>query len=180
MEKPKPGTGKVKGTNTEELFELWRNHIIRKTPAPEELRNEVWRIASEAVHALIRQQARKLYGSVRKRLFRFKQDATLLFLEFIVRSNTKSIGWCFKTFKIRFTGVLTLLEAQECGLMVSDASLRNLESLELMKLSKGFREARIGGNPEPIISGLHLGMLSLDELEGDAEDEHNFLWRQTR
>lgn len=147
--------------DTETKFEMWRTHQVRGTPCPNSLKSFVWYTANESCAALEKRVEGKvrLMGATER--MDFRNDLILRFLEFITDKPEKSIGWCFKTFKMRFPNVVTEIEAKNIGLGVNRS--KGIQTDELKKLGKQLAKNRKGEGLNPILMGLTMTPITFDE-----------------
>jgi hypothetical protein len=142
-------------------FEMWRTHKIRGTPCPSSLSVFVWNTANQACGALEKRVEGKLKTMTYAERADLRKDLILRFLEFIVDNPTRSIGWCFKTYKMRFSNVMTEIEAKALGLGVKRAA--GIQTYELKKLGKQLKENRCGEVHHPILCSLMMEQLPFDD-----------------
>jgi hypothetical protein len=98
----------------------------------------------------------------------FRTDLILRFLEFMVDNSEHGIGWCFKTFKMRFPNVVTEIEANHLGLGVKRSP--GIQTYELKKLGKQLAQNRRGEVENPILKGLSMSPLTFDEEAMEITD----------
>lgn len=152
-------------------FELWRNHVYRKTRCPKDVKAFVWDISYRAVGALFDRTLKCMaLGGKQLETRDQKLEAQIMFLEFILSRPDKTIGWCFKAFKMRFSGVVTILEAKRYGLGLKPSS--GLQTAEVRKLTQVFKDIRQGALYDPLIKSLqNQAVEPLDLTYSEDEDD---------
>jgi hypothetical protein len=158
--------------DTETNFELWRTHVLRGTRCPNELKDFVWKTADGACGILSKRVEGKLSTmSVAERVD-FRNDMVIRFLEFMVENPTRGIGWCFKTFKMRYSNAVTELEARNLGLGVKRSS--GIQTYELKKLGMQLKENRTKEKEHPLLEAL-AHRVGFDEDWMDIDEDGNIV-----